>query len=281
MFGACAGSFLNVCILRIPQGKSIVRPPSSCACGKLIAWYDNIPVLSWFLLRGKARCCGRKFSFRYPAIELLTAACFLILALEMPLQNAIVGAVFISLMIAASFIDIDNLCLPDSITVGGAAAGLVISIALPATQGVSLDELPYIAAAMKGGILSILGMAVGSGVLYWMRLGAQYAFRREAMGEGDVVLLGCIGAFCGWQGALFAIFGGSLIGSILILPILAIRKLFGVKPKAKPLADDEENSEGMIPFGPWLCLGGALYYMFLSNFIDGYFGGFSTALFGI
>ncbi len=284
-FGACVGSFLNVCILRLPNGKSILRPPSTCACGKRIAWFDNIPVLSWFLLGGKARCCKARFSFRYPFVELLTACIFLYLALNFSLEMAIVGAVFSSLMIATTFIDIDTLHLPDFLTVGGMVLGVIISCALPSLHGAQMDGYPFFVSSIKSFLISATGVAAGSGILYWMRLLGTYAFRREAMGEGDIVLIGCIGAFCGWQGAFFAIFGGSVLGCVLIFPIIMLSKMFaakkqgGKKKSKKDAEDSEEDASGMIPFGPWLCLGGVVYYLFASEFVDAYLANFTQNLF--
>ena len=135
--GACVGSFLNVCIYRIPKNESVVSPPSHCGCGKPIAWHDNIPVLSWLLLRGRARCCGRPFSFRYPAIELLTALLFLACWLLFPAGKAVAGAVLCSIVICALFIDLDHMIIPDVFTVGGAAVGLMLSLLLPSLHGQS------------------------------------------------------------------------------------------------------------------------------------------------
>ncbi len=282
MVGACVGSFLNVCILRLPKEKSIINPPSTCACGKAIRWFDNIPIFSWFILGGKARCCGEKFSIRYPFIELLTACLFCYMAIYFPLPKLLIGTVFISLMIMSTFIDIDNLFLPDSITVGGAVLGVLLSTLVPSFHDCLLPKYPFFVSMLKSLSVSILGLAVGSGILYWMRLLAQTLLKREAMGEGDVVLLGCIGAFCGWQGAIFSIFGGSVIGSLLMLPILLLSKIFNkekpVDKKAEPQESEEETGT-IIPFGPWLCLGAALYFLFFSEFIDAYFDTFVTGLF--
>src|SRR5258708_32261409 len=123
LVGACIGSFLNVCIYRIPKGESVVHPGSHCGCGQPIAWYDNIPVLSWLILRGRARCCGRPFSFRYPAIEFLTAALFLACWLLFPPGKAVAGAVLCSIVLCAHFIDHDHMIIPDALTIGGGAAG--------------------------------------------------------------------------------------------------------------------------------------------------------------
>lgn len=303
IFGAIVGSFLNVCILRLPKGLSIVSPPSHCfSCGAKIAWYDNIPILSWLILRGKARCCGAKFSCRYCIIELITACIFLALALLLPLPKALFGAIFAAIMVVCTFIDIDTLSLPDVVTVGGCVAGGLISFAFPQVQDAYMEGYPYFISMIKSLIISVAGAAVGSGLLYWIRLCAEVVFKREAMGEGDVVLIGCIGAFCGWQGALFAIFGGSVIGCLIMVPYMVftvLLKRFGLlKDKEIPSGnaadkdiddahnagnsaelDIEESDEGMIPFGPWLCIGGLIYYIFLSDFIKAYIDCFADKLF--
>ena len=267
--GACVGSFLNVCIYRIPYGKSIIRPPSHCVCGKAIAWYDNIPILSWFLLRGKARCCGKKFSFRYALIELITAFAFLYLWRAFECKMALVWMFFVSLLIVISFIDYDTMELSDFLTIGGMLAGIILSAIVPQIHfGVYEPENPIIS-SFRAIMISIVGILVGSGVLYWIRLLSEYIFNREAIGEGDVVLIGCIGAFCGWQGALFSIFGGSIIGALILIPAIVVIKLFG---KVK-------GFKGEVPFGPWLSLGAICYVFFFSNYVDNYFETIQTLFF--
>src|SRR5262249_37518909 len=135
MIGACVGSFLNVVIYRMPKEESIVTPGSHCACGQPIRWFDNIPILSWLILRGKARCCGRSFSFRYPFVELLTAALFVGCLLKSPPAVAIIGWVFISCLIAATFIDLDHFIIPDEFTIGLGLLGVCLSIFVPALHG--------------------------------------------------------------------------------------------------------------------------------------------------
>lgn len=314
--GACIGSFLNVCIYRIPAGKSIINPPSHCACGAPIKFYQNIPILTWFFLRGKAACCGRRISFRYPLVETLTAFVFLGMWLLLPLDKALVGMAFASLMIFCSFVDIDTMTLPDAATVGGAVAGVLISIALPNIQNIPDGRLPFFGMMMASGLSSVIGAAVGAGVVYWLRLLGEIVFRREAMGEGDVILIGCIGAFCGWQGALFAIFGGSVMGAVIMLPVVLISSLFAKDGKSAAENSSSKNSDAglrnssdaltvdilknsetsntaenfsgdaalendptAIPFGPWLALGGVVYYMFLSKFVDDYFAALAKLFF--
>lgn len=280
--GACVGSFLNVCIYRIPKGESIVRPPSHCACGKPIRWFDNLPIVGWFLLRGRARCCGRRISFRYPFVETLTAAIFLALWTTATPYAAFAGMVFAAIMIFCAFVDIDHMMLPDFATIGGTAAGFALSLMMPQIHGTLIEDAPFAASVVASGIKSAVGIAVGSGVLYWVRTLGECVFKKEAMGEGDVILIGCIGAFCGWQGAIFAIFGGSIIGALTMIPIVATKRVFSKKSAPrKKFADGSEADPLAIPFGPWLACGGLLYFVFLKTWVDSYFANIASAFFGM
>ena len=258
--GACVGSFLNVCIYRLPAGLSVVRPRSRCACGREIAWYDNIPVFSWFALRGRARCCGRRFSFRYPLVEFLTACAFWYSYARFPMPAALAVMFFFSLMLVVSFVDMDTLELPDVLTVGGIVAGFMVSCAVPSLHVQTWPGNPFLYFSLQSLMLSVLGAVAGAGLLFIFKVLAESVLGREAMGEGDIVLLACIGAFCGWQGAVFAIFGGSVIGAVVMLPALLWMKLF------RKASDGE-----MIPYGPWLALGAVAYMFFLKPAVDGHF----------
>ena len=273
--GACVGSFLNVCIYRIPKGESIVTPRSHCGCGQPISWHDNIPVLSWFLLRGRARCCGRPFSFRYPAIELLTAALFVAGWLVFPPAKALAGAVLCSIVLCAHFIDHDHMIIPDVFTVGGAAAGLLLSMALPALQGQSHEY--FLIASVRSGLESTLGLFVGSSLVLWIALFAEALLKREAMGFGDVKYLGALGAFIGWKGAVFAMFGGAMLGSAWFILAYSWKKITG---RDAPAALPAETPEGQpaelglgvhVPFGPMLGLAALIYFYWAHTRVDAYF----------
>ncbi len=269
VFGACVGSFLNVCIYRIPEGKSIISPPSHCKCGAKIKWYDNIPILSWFILKGRARCCYEPFSFRYPFVETLCAVVFACIWNFFPMAQAFAYMFFFALMVVVSFIDIDCMELPDLLTVGGCVAGVVVSFLVPQIHVKdAMEGAPFLFYAIKSALISVIGIAVSTGFLYWFRLLAEYVFKREAMGEGDVVLIGCIGAFCGWQGAIFAIFGGSLIGSLIMIPIIIWFRIFVRRKKIMET----------IPYGPWLAIGAAVY-LFVQKYVDFYFEGIKAIFF--
>lgn len=290
VFGACCGSFFNVVIYRFPAGKSVVRPRSHCACGKLIPWYDNLPILSWFILRGKARCCGQRFSFRYPMVELLTGLLFLACWWLLPPLVAAAGWVFISLMIIGAFIDYDTMELPNFTTVGGMMAGVLLSCLIPPLHGYGTEDI-FLLESMRSGIMALVGAIVGAGTILWIAICAETILRKEAMGFGDVLLMGCIGAFCGWKGALFAIFGGALLGTVVVIPLMVLQKLFGVKvapgKTERILTEEEQKSAGeekaqaaeeqpdlgfgvAIPYGPWLSMAGVLYFLFMRPMVDGY-----------
>jgi len=226
LLGACWGSFLNVVIYRLPAGQSLVRPGSHCACGAPIRPWDNIPILSWLLLRGRARCCGRRFSFRYPAIELFTALCFLGCWLSHAPPKALAGFVFLSILICAAFIDLDTMLLPDVFTIGGAVAGVLLAFLVPSLHG-QADAGIWLVDGLRSGIIAGIGLLIGSATVLWIMVLAETFLKREAMGFGDVVFMGCIGAFCGWQGAVFSIFGGALIGTVMVLPLALYEKITG------------------------------------------------------
>ena len=269
--GACVGSFLNVIIVRLPAGESILRPGSHCACGAPIAWRDNIPILSWILLRGRARCCGRAFSVQYPCVELLTAGLFLACWMLLPPAPAVCGWVFLSGLIAATFIDLDHLMIPDPFTLGLGVVGVLLSCAVPALHGQSGGFFPL--ASVRSGAAALQGVLLGSGLVLWVALLAGAVLKKEAMGLGDVKFAGAIGAFCGWHGAVFALFGGAIVGSIWLALALAARPLF-----RGPAAAGEANPLGFgtrLPFGPMLAVAGALYFLVLRGPVDAWFDRFS------
>jgi len=239
--GACVGSFLNVCILRIPAGRSIVTPRSHCACGQLIAWYDNIPILSWFILRGRARCCGRKFSIRYSLIEAATAGVFLWLWLALPPVVAVAGMVFFSLLLLGAMVDLDCLQLPDVTTIGGLLAGLALSLLWPQIHGQAGGSWTW-AAARASGMMAVTGAVAGAGIIYWIGELGSFFLRKPAMGYGDMLLMGCIGAFGGWHGTLASIVGGTVVGLFAIILVAGFSALRGGKKSAEAVAPAEVSA---------------------------------------
>ncbi len=227
-FGACAGSFFNVLIHRMPRGESVVRPRSRCpACGTPIRALDNIPLVSYALLRGRCRGCGARISPRYPAVEALTALGYAGAALlDGPGYAFLRDVALFSFFVPITFIDVDHRIIPDELSIGGLAAGLLLSF-LPGGD-------------WKG---SLAGGVIGGGILYATARGYERVAGREGMGGGDVKLIAMIGAFLGWRGALLTIFFASVLG--VLGGVLAMRK-------------GEEGLKTAIPFGPYLCAAGLL-----------------------
>lgn len=265
VIGACVGSFLNVVIYRLPAGESVVSPRSHCKCGKPIAWYDNIPVFSWFILRGKCRHCGERFSIRYSLIELGTALVFLGLWHAGGWPTGLVWIVFAGLMIPAAFIDLDTMEIPDRFSIGGFLVGMLLSVLVPSIHNIDPTGIFFLD-GIQGAIVGLQGAFVGSGLILWVALVAETLLRKEAMGFGDVKLMGAIGAFCGWQGAVFAFFGGAVLGCLLLLVCL-------------PFVNRNKSDEGnRIPFGPALAAGAVLYLLFAKPFVSAYFDGINQVL---
>ncbi len=274
LFGAMIGSFLNVCIYRIPKGKSIVRPGSQCACGQPIAWYNNLPILSWFLLRGKARCCGQAYSFRYPLVELLTASLFLLCWILFPAGKAVCGWVLVSALICATFIDLDTLEIPDVFSVGLGVVGVILSFAVPELHG-EFHEF-FLMASIRSGATSLQGLFIGAGLVLWIAVIAYALLKKDAMGIGDVKLVGAIGAFCGWQGTLTTVFGGAVLGTAWFIGALIWQKSTGKKIKLRPLEEGEKASDlslhAAVPYGPMLAIAGLCHFFFLHRWVSAYFG---------
>ncbi len=230
---ACIGSFLNVCIARMPvEGQSIVKPASRCPrCGHPIRIYDNIPIISWLILRGKCRDCGEPISFRYPLVEALTALLgwllFKVFGLSLPFLAAFL---FVSALIVITFIDLDHQIIPHAITLPG--------IPLCFLAAVFIMRIPAVD--------SFLGIMIGAGTLYFVAVYFEAITGREGMGGGDVNLLAMLGAFFGWKSLLFIILASSFTGALAGVGYILLKK---------------KGRETPIPFGPFLCLG-ALGYLF-------------------
>ena len=201
LLGACIGSFLNVVIWRVPRGKSVADGRSHCPkCGHLIRWHDNVPVLSWLLLRARCRDCRAPISARYPAVEALTAALFVLVAWRHPFPAGssvgVAHAILLSALVVVSFVDVDRREIPDAITKPGIVVGLLASLLVPALHG---DAFPDLANRHLAALLaSLRGVAAGAGVLLAVRWIGRLAMGKEAMGLGDVKLLAMVGAFVGY-----------------------------------------------------------------------------------
>lgn len=255
--GACVGSFLNVCILRIPHYKSVIYPGSQCQCGIPIPAWNNLPLFSWLILRGKAPCCGQKFSVRYPLIELLTAVLFTLQWHFLSTPLIYISYIFTFILIAVTFIDLDHMIIPDRFSIGGAILGLLLSFCIPEMHGHQPSS------SLQNHFLSaysaIIGIIVGTAISYWIATLFEILLNQPALGEGDVKLLACIGAFCGWQGTVFSLFAGAIIGLLLVIPALIIFRI------------QKKETDPMIPFGPMLAIAAWLHFHFLSDWTTEYF----------
>jgi len=239
--GAATGSFLNVAIYRMPRGESVVAPRSHCtSCERVIPWYDNLPVLSWLLLRGRCRGCGQPFSVRYPIVEALTAVILLGLSLQFGWGLGLAFAFYFACsLLVVTYIDFDHRIIPDRITLPGIAVGLLLALVAPA-------EMRWQSVQSWA-----IGTLVGGGILWAVAWGYALATGREGMGGGDIKLLAMIGAFLGWQGVLLSLLMASFIGSIVGVGWMVARGA---------------DSKLAIPFGPFLSLG-ALVALFWGDSI--------------
>lgn len=241
LVGMAVGSFLNVCIYRLPRSLSLIHPPSMCpSCRTKIPFYDNVPVASYLWLRGRCRHCGAAFSLRYPLVELVSGLFAVAVfarygfSWESLFLYSLVGA-----LLVITFIDIDHQIIPDVITYPGIGVGFVTSLLV---GHITYKE-------------SLIGILLGGGILLLVAWGYYLLTKREGMGGGDIKLLAMIGAFLGWKGVIFTIFAGSAIGTVAGVA-LALRTGGGRK-----LA---------IPFGPFLSVGALLYLFFGPQLIGWY-----------
>lgn len=216
VFGLCIGSFLNVCIFRMPRDLSIVAPRSFCpGCRTPIAWYDNLPVLSYLVLRGKCRRCGMPISARYPLIELLTAVLFVSVWNRFMFDPlTLVFCVMIGGLIVATFVDFEHMIIPDRTSIGGVIAGLAFSAIFPSLHASESASVSV--------IQSLIGIASGSGILWLVAVMGKWVFKKDAMGMGDVKLLGGIGAFLGFPGVVYTILVSSIFGTVIGMAMIAV-----------------------------------------------------------
>lgn len=235
LFGLCFGSFLNVVIYRLPRGLSVIIPRSFCpTCGHELSWYENVPLLSFFLQKGRCRACGTKISMRYPLVEFLSGALAFYFVAKFDLTlTAFIFYVFSMFLLAASFIDLEHKIIPDELSLGGLLVGLVFSPFNPLVDP-------------KGAFLGALCGAGGFYLLgefyFWLR-------GREGLGGGDYKLLAMIGSFLGLERLLSVVFAASLSGvfGVLFIALIKRQKISGTTS---------------IPFGPFLALGALLVLLF-------------------
>ncbi len=227
LVGLMLGSFLNVCTLRWPSEESVVSPPSHCpGCGTAIRWYDNVPLLSYVILRGKCRFCGASISPQYPIVELATgliwAGCFMQYGLT---AESARGAMFLTILLGIAITDARFYIIPDQFSLGGGLLGLALA---PFPGGLTVLE-------------ALLGAGVGFGVLWLVAKVGTRLFKKEAMGGGDLKMMGMVGAFLGVPGVLLTLFLGALLGSVVFGPI-------------------SWKTGKLVPFGIFLAVGASVSY---------------------
>lgn len=227
LFGLVLGSFLNVCTFRWPTDESVIRPPSHCpACESAIRWYDNVPVVSYLILRGRCRSCGVLISPQYPLIELATGLIWVGLFTHLGLSvEALRGSVLLTLLLGIAVTDARFYIIPDQFSVGGGALGLLMA---PLPGGPTILQ-------------SILGAAVGFGFLWLVAKGGTWLFKKDAMGGGDLKMMAMVGAFLGVSGVFLTLFLGALLGSLIFGPI-------------------SWKTGKLVPFGIFLAAGAAVTY---------------------
>ena len=235
--GLCFGSFLNVCILRLPNDQSLLRPPSTCPqCKRRIEWRDNIPVVSWLLLKGRCRHCHKPISRQYPLIEALVGLLWASSVLWFgPTLHALAGSLLGTILLGIAITDARHYLIPDEFTWGGLVLGLALSLG----------------GGVQGFLQAVLGAATGLALLYAVAVVGKWVFKEEAMGGGDIKMMAMVGSFVGWKGVLLTIFAGALLGTVIFVPLSFKKKK-------------------LVPFGVFLAVGAAVTFLFRDTVIDWY-----------
>ncbi|MEE9911458.1 MAG: prepilin peptidase [Deltaproteobacteria bacterium] len=238
IFGAAIGSFLNVCIFRIPAQESIVKPLSQCPqCHHPIRFYDNIPIISFLVLRARCRDCGGKISWRYPLVELITAVLALLLFMKFGLTlNFLVFFIFVAVLITISFIDLDHQIIPDILSLPGIPVFLLAAI--------FIVKVPWHEA--------LIGLLIGGGLLFLIAFIYEKMAKREGMGGGDIKLLAMIGGFFGWKSLIFILLFSSFAGAIVGLLAMIVKK---------------KDMKYAVPFGPFLSVAAIAYIFWGDAFV--------------
>ena len=235
IFGAAIGSFLNVCIFRLPAKESIIKPPSQCPyCHHAIRYYDNIPIISFVVLGGRCRDCRSRISWRYPLVELITAVFSSLLFLKFGLSlNFFMFFIFTAVLIIITFIDLDHQIIPDILTLPGIPVFFLAAVLLVKVQWLE----------------ALLGLLIGGGVLYMIAFSYELISKREGMGGGDIKFLAMIGGFLGWKSLIFVLLFSSFSGAIIGIVAMIINK---------------QDMKYAVPFGPFLSAA-AVAYVFWGN----------------
>ena len=250
--GTIIGSFLNVCIYRMPRELSIVFPSSRCtSCQNPIAFYDNIPVLSYILLGGKCRFCRERLSIRYPIVELLNGVLYLMVLERAGLENPwvlLAYCAFVSSLVLIFFIDLEHQIIPDSITLPGIPIAVVL--------GSTILPDPFFRSAPLGFSASVIGCVAGGGSFYLIAVIGKAILKKDAMGGGDIKLMAMVGGVVGWKGIMLTTFAGSLLGAVIGVSLILLKgRDWGAR----------------IPFGPYLAIGALMSLFWGQDILNWYF----------
>ena len=255
VLGCMIGSFLNVCVWRLPRNESVVKPRSKCPqCGTPIAWYDNIPIVSWLALGAKCRHCHTWISWQYPLVEALTGVLFACvyarfgLCMATPVYMAVCAG-----LVLVTFVDLADWTIPNEVTFPGIPLGLACSLV-----GMFYPESGFLTRDVFD---SLFGILLGGGILHLLDKLTRLLLKKPGMGFGDVKLLAMLGAFLGWRSILVIIMLASLVGSAVGVTLVIIQKRKGIEEEAHYL-----------PFGPYLAAAGLLFLFFGQSMIDFYLG---------
>ena len=259
VLGGLIGSFLNVCVHRIPLGLSVVKPRSRCPkCENELAWYDNVPVLSWLILGAKCRNCKLPISWQYPLVEAITAVLFYCVFLKFGMTIATpIYMLLVAALVVVTFVDLTDWTIPDRISIGFVPLGIVVCFIamLVPDSGLMLDNI----------VMSIAGYALGYGVLRGLGIFSVKVFKKEGMGLGDVKLLGMLGTFFGPGGVLLIIILSSVVGSVIGVTVIQMNK-------GKETDVGEGNIGHYLPFGPYIVLGALIHLFYGPQMIEMYMG---------
>lgn len=265
VLGLMVGSFCNVCICRWPAGESVIRPRSRCPkCGNAIAWYDNVPLLSWLLLGAKCRNCGTPISWLYPMVEGVTGLLFLLMYARFGFTFATpVYMFFCAGLVIVTFVDLREWIIPNEVTFSGIIAGLLLALlgtAYPEASNLRVTSV----------VDAFAGIVLGGGILYLLDKLTLLILKKPGMGFGDVKLLAMIGAFIGWKGVIGTLMLACIVGSVVGLSLIIVDKLRRAATPAPGAAAEAGENKGeeealpghYIPFGPYLALAGLIYLCF-------------------
>jgi leader peptidase (prepilin peptidase)/N-methyltransferase len=272
VLGGMVGSFLNVCVHRLPKGESIIKPRSKCPkCGEPIHWFDNIPVVSWVILRGKCRGCRAPISWMYPVVEFLTAVSFLGvywkfgMTIATPIYMGLAAA-----LVLVTFVDLTDWTIPNEVTFPGMPIGIAVAV-----LAMVVPDTGLVLSGDNAPLMSLLGLLVGGGSLWLLDVISLLLLKKRGMGFGDVKLMAMLGAFFGPAGVLLIIVVAAVFGSVVGIALLLVNRGQPIQLPEEDGEDDDAMTPGgnYLPFGPCIVVGGFVYLFVGPQIIQWYLDG--------